>query len=162
MFTTVARSIDLFAFAYAFGATAWFFFVQSPVLVKRMGRDRFVPLQMSLVAPLFQSVSVVLVVMLGAALAHNAQWGTLPVLSAVLALFGAVLNAAVVIPRALRAGGKSMQEQLGADDQQSVSRFASEGGGEASAFWHRAVVLLVVVMLAGLLSHAVSLVAVQG
>lgn len=162
MLTTVARSVDVLMLAFAIGSTAWFFFVQSPVLVKRMGRDRFVPLQMSLAIVLFRSLSVTLAVMLGAALAHNADPLSMPVLTAALGLAGALVNAVFVVPRALKAGGKSMKEAFTDEDKKSVARFAADGGGEASRVLHRAVVFFVVVMLAGLLPHAVSLVSIPG
>lgn len=42
----IARLIDLLALAFVVGSTSWFFFVQSPGLLARMGREAFVPLQM--------------------------------------------------------------------------------------------------------------------
>ncbi len=161
MTSTIARTIDLLALAYVFGSTAWFFFVQAPVLVKRMGRDRFVPLQMSLALVLFRSLSVALLVMAGAALASTHAPGSTLVLTALVALAGAVINTVFVLPRALKTGGVSLKEVQSIDEQKSVGNFVSQGGGQASAFWHRVVVVFVVVMLAGAVPHAVALVSVD-
>ncbi|MDP1919052.1 MAG: DUF4149 domain-containing protein [Myxococcales bacterium] len=161
MTPTIARTIDLLALAYVFGSTAWFFFVQAPVLVKRMGRDRFVPLQMSLALVLFRSLSVALLVMAGASLASTHAPGSTLVLTALVALAGAVINTVFVLPRALKTGGVSLKEVQSIDEQKSVGNFVSQGGGEATAFWHRVVVFFVVVMLAGAVPHAVALVSVD-
>ncbi|MDP3231499.1 MAG: DUF4149 domain-containing protein [Myxococcales bacterium] len=161
MTSTIARTIDLLALAYVFGSTAWFFFVQAPVLVKRMGRDRFVPLQMSLALVLFRSLSVALLVMAGAALASTHAPGSTLVLTALVALAGAVINTVFVLPRALKTGGVSLKEVQSIDEQKSVGNFVSQGGGQASAFWHRVVVVFVLVMLGGLVPHAVLLVSVD-
>ena len=158
MLNTFIRSIEVLSLAYAFGATLWFFFVQSPVLVKQMGRDNFVPLQMSMVGPLFRSLSLVLAIMVVATLAQGFTLLSLPVLTAILALAGALINTVHIIPRALKQGGKSRKEELDAEAQKSVARFAADGGGKASRLYHRLVVIFVVVMFAGLIPHAVLLV----
>lgn len=161
MTSTIARTIDLLSLAFVFGSTAWFFFVQSPVLVKRMGRDRFLPLQMSLALVLFRSLSVALLVMAGAALASTHAPGSTLVLTALVALAGAVINTVFILPRALKTGGVSLKEVQSNDEQKSVGNFVSQGGGQASAFWHRVVVVFVIVMLGGLVPHAVVLVSVD-
>ncbi|MDQ3264385.1 MAG: DUF4149 domain-containing protein [Myxococcota bacterium] len=161
MITTIARIIDLLALAYALGSTAWFFFVQAPVLVKRMGRDRVVPLLMSLAPVLFRSLSVALLVMAGAALVSTHAATSTLVLTALIALVGAVVNSAVVLPRALKTGGPSLKEGQTVEDQRSLGNFVSQGAGQASQFWHRAVVVFVLVMVGGLVPHAVALVSVE-
>ena len=158
MLNLIFRTADILTLAYAFGATLWFFFVQSPVLVRRMGRDNFVPLQMSMVGPLFKSLSLSLLVMTAATLAQGFVFFSAPVLTALIALAGALINTIHIIPRALKQGGKSRKEELDVEAQKSVTRFASEGGGKASQFWHRLVVLFVLIMFAGLIPHAVWLV----
>lgn len=155
--TTVARSVDLLALAFAFGSTAWFFVIQSAVLVKRMGRDRFMPLQMSLAQVLFKSLTVALLVMLGAAMISTGDLLSMPVLTATVAFMGAAINNFFVLPRALKTGAKSLKEEQPVEEQRSVANFVSQGGGQASRFWHRAVVFFVLVMFAGLLPHAASL-----
>ncbi len=67
----IARTIDFFALAFVFGATAWFFFVQSPVLLKKLGREQFVPIQMRLTVVLFRTLIVFLFIMFGASSVHS-------------------------------------------------------------------------------------------
>ncbi len=160
MLTTFARTVDLLALAFVFGSTVWFFFVQSPVLVKRMGRDRFVPLQMSLAQVLFRAITVASVFIVVGALVSGDPFG-MPVVTGVLGLAGAAVNAFLVLPRALKTGGKSLKEEQTLEEQRAIGNFISQGAGEASRFWHRAVVFFVVVMLAGLVPHAVLLVRVH-
>ncbi len=159
MLNNIIRTINFLTLAYVFGSTVWFLFIQSPALVKRIGRDRFVPLQMSLVGVLFRSLTAALLVMTVAALVLEQNVLSGPVLSAATALGGALINHFFVVPRALKHGGRSLREEVTVDEQKSVSRFASEGGGEATRFWHRVLVLFVVVTLAGVVLHAVYLVA---
>ncbi|MHC4839473.1 MAG: DUF4149 domain-containing protein, partial [Planctomycetota bacterium] len=144
----IARYVDLFTSAFAFGAVVWFFFIQSPFLFKRMGRKKFVPLQMALVKILFKSLTVAIALMLTASLIQNPVVPSLHVCSAFAALVGVGLNTFLVIPRALKAGAKSMRVQDG--DENDMAAFASEGGGESTALWHRLVVGCVVIMLGGL------------
>jgi hypothetical protein len=158
MLNSFIRTVDVLALAYAFGATIWFFFVQSPVLVNRMGRDNFVPLQMSMVGPLFKSLSLVLLIMLGVTFTQGLALLSFPVLTAGLAFASALISTVFIIPQALKHGGKSRKEELGPEEQKSVTRFAVDGGGKASRLWHRMVVLFVVIMFAGLIPHAVWLV----
>lgn len=153
--TELARVVDLLALSFALGATLWFFFVQSPVLFKRMGRARFVPLQMSLVKVLFRTMTVAIAIMLGASVLHHGEVPSLAVCSAVAALGGVAMNSFIVVPRALKAGAVSMRE--GEGDESGVAAFASYGGGKATQFWHRMIVLFVLVMLGGLLPHAYSI-----
>jgi hypothetical protein len=155
---TLARAVDLLALAFAFGSTVWFFFIQSPVMVKRMGRDRFVPLQMSMALVLFRSPSVAAVVMAGASFAVTHSPSSTLVLTALLALAGAVINSVLVLPRALKTAGASLAEVQSVEAQSSIGNFVSQGAGQASGFWHRLVVLFVVVMVGGLVPHAVTLV----
>ena len=157
MLTTVARVVDLLALSFAFGSTVWFFFIQAPVLVRLLGRDRLVPLLMSLSVVLFRSLTVASVLMVAAAIAAGSPVLSAPVLTAALGFAGAAMNSFVVLPRALRTGGKSLKEAQTLDEQKSVGNFVSQGAGEASRFWHRAVVLFVVVMMVGLVPHAVLL-----
>ncbi|MCB9893408.1 MAG: DUF4149 domain-containing protein [Planctomycetes bacterium] len=150
----VARTVDLLALAFALGATLWFFFVQSPLLFKQMGRAKFVPLQMRLTKVLFRSLSVAVALMSAATVFHHAAVPSMPVCSAVAGLVGVLVNSFVVIPRALKAGAASMQDGHSCGGECAMTAFASEGGGNTTRFWHRMVVALVVVMLGGLLPHA--------
>lgn len=145
----LAAVVDEFAFALVLGSLGWFFFVQTPVLMKRMGRDRFVPLQLSLVGPLFRTVlGVATVGLVAAVLSTTAQ---LALGSAAAAWVLSVLLLLVVVPRAVRAGGASLSESLAPEQQQALGRFTVDGGGDATKGWHRVLGLstIAVVVLSG-------------
>jgi len=150
--TPGARAVELFAMATVFGATVWFFFIQSPVLMKHLGREAFVPLQMRLTVVLFQSLEALLFAMVGAALLTNDK--TSPaVLSACVALLGGLINKYAIVPLALQAGGRTLKDIKDKDHEGSTAGFASEGGGSKTKTLHRTVVLFVVIMLAGTVWH---------
>ncbi len=152
----IVQTIDLFALAFVFGATTWFFFVQSPVLLKRLGREAFVPVQMQLTFVLFRALSVSLLIMLSASVVHS-PFNSVNSLSAGIALAAGLINQYIVVPRALKAGGQSRREIKGKDSEGSTAGFASEGAGVRTQWLHRLVVLFVVLMLGGAFVHGVSL-----
>lgn len=152
----IARTLDLFAMAFVFGATAWFFFVQSPVLLKMLGRDKFVPIQMRLTGVLFSLLTVLLLLMLAAALGHSPlDSGT--TLTAAIALVAGVINKFVVVPRALKAGGQNRTDIKGKDAEASTTTFASEGVGHQTQALHRLVVSFVVIMVVAVVAHGIRL-----
>jgi hypothetical protein len=152
----IAQVIDLFAMSFVLGATAWFFFVQSPVLLKKLGREKFVPLQMRLTVVLFKVLTAALLIMLGATALANPIAAPITIAAGV-ALLGGLINQFVVVPRALRAGGQSRKDIKGKDHEGSTPSFASEGAGNKTKWMHRLVVLFVVVMLGGIFTHGVAL-----
>jgi hypothetical protein len=152
----IARAIDLFALAFVFGATTWFFFVQSPVLLKKLGREQFVPIQMRLTVVLFRALNILLLVMLGAAAGHS-SFGSATTLAAGIALVAGLVNQFVVLPRALKAGGQSRMDIKGKDSEGSTASFASKGVGDRTQWLHRLVVLFVVIMLVGVVVHGIRL-----
>lgn len=148
-----ALIVDMLAVSFVLGATIWFFFIQAPVLLKRMGRERFVPLQMRLAVVYFNVVAVaVTAVTAGAAVRARTPWDW-SLLAAAFALLAVCINKFIVLPRALRAGGQSLKQHQGSD-KSTVADFASEGAGPSTALLHRLVVLFVVLMVAGLLAHS--------
>ncbi len=139
-------TLELALAGFLIGSNAWFFFLQSPALISAMGRDKFVPIQMRLTKLLFRSQSV------AAVLLFILAWlisDTLATLGAGLAALAAVIAHFYVIPRALRAGGKGRAETMAEVGDKSVAKFASEGSGPSAAFWHRTVVVFVVLILGG-------------
>lgn len=153
---SIAQVLDLFAMSFAVGATAWFFFVQSPVLLSKMGREKFVPLQMRLTVVLFRALVIALGIVVGTSLLHSSLMSAVTI-SAGVGLLGALVNQWVVVPRALRAGGQTRKDIAGLDHEGSTTKFASEGAGSKTKLMHRLVVLFVVVMLGGLFTHGVAL-----
>lgn len=161
MLNQVALVIDILITAFVFGATVWFFFVQSPALLKWLGKEKFIPIQMRVTSVFFKTLSIVVPMMFAMTLVHGRDQLWTHILTAGVAMFGALVNALVVIPRALKAGGKAMRGlRDGEKADESVTGFASDGAGNTTSFWHRLVVLFVVVMMVGLVSHGVVIVRV--
>jgi hypothetical protein len=158
MLNNIARVVDLLALSLVLGTTVWFFFVQAPVLIKRMGSERFVPLQMRMTILFFNFLIVVVPVLLAASIARGGSLLATPVVGSAVALVAVLINTYAVVPRALKAGGHSRTEVHDEQASKSVARFASEGAGKPAKVWHRLVVVFVVVMLGGLLPHAFELV----
>ena len=140
--------IDLAVAGFLVGANVWFFFIQSPLLISIMGREKFVPIQMKLTKLLFQSLGVA-----GVALVFLAWFigGSQTLFGALFAAVSAVTAHYYVIPKALKAGGKGRVETMADGGDHSVAKFASEGSGPSAAFWHRTVVVFVVLILIGAL-----------
>lgn len=155
----VAKHVDLLASATILGATVWFFFVQSPVMLKRSGRESFVPLQMKLTVVLFKTLQTLLLLATGAAAIHS-PLGSAVVLTAGVGLLSGLINRHVIVPRALKAGGRSRKDIKGKDEHGSTVNFASQGAGEKTKTLHRLVVLFVAVMLGGIGAHLVTLVSI--
>ncbi len=152
----IAKITDLFAMAFVFGATAWFFFVQSPVLLKKLGREQFVPIQMRLTVALFKTLIVFLLLMFASSMIHS-SFGSSTTLAAGVALVGGLINQFVILPRAFKAGGQGRKDIKGKDSEGSTAGFASEGVGSQTKIFHRLVVLFVVVMLGGIVAHGIEL-----
>jgi uncharacterized integral membrane protein len=151
----IALVLDILFSSFAFGATIWFFFVQSPALLKWMGKEKFIPIQMRMTKVLFKALSVAVPLAFAMSMVHSRHVFWLHVVTLGAAMFGALFNAFVVVPRALKAGGKALKDVRSGEEEasDSVADFASVGGGEASKTWHRLVVVFVVVMLGGLFGH---------
>ncbi len=152
MFDHPLELLDLLIVSLVVGATVWFFFIQSPALIRSMGRDRFVPLQMRLTKLLFAVLMYATLAVLGLSLVLAPALG--PVLAgAAVAALAAAFSHLYVIPRALRAGGKGRVEARKAGDDGSVASFAVEGSGPSARFWHQMVVAFVVVILGAMVVH---------
>jgi energy-converting hydrogenase Eha subunit A len=145
--------LDVVLSGSVIGATAWFFFVQSPVLIKMMGRDRFTPIQMRLTKILFQTLTIATALIVVLSFLGGGGVTSLSFLGAVVGLLGAAINKYLIVPRALIAGGKGRMEEKDKADDKSVQSFAVEGAGPAAKTMHQTVVLFVVVMLGGLAVH---------
>ena len=156
--TSSIRFIDYLAVALSLGAIVWFFFVQSPLLIRRIGSYDFVPLQMRMTRVLFRYLSVLSIIVVVAVVAAGNELTGVPMVSSVVAAIATLTNALFVVPRALRAGGHTRSEERTEEENRSVARFASEGGGEASRLGHRLVVVFVLIQAAGLITRATHLV----
>jgi hypothetical protein len=147
----LAQAVDSLATAFVLGATVWFFFIQSPTLLAHLGREKFVPIQMRLAVILFRALVVATLLSCAAGLVGGGSLST--TLTAAVALLGAAINHFVVVPRALRAGGRSRPEIKGRDAEASTTSFAVQGVGDRTQVMHQLVVAFVVMMLGGVVSH---------
>jgi hypothetical protein len=147
---------DLLLSSFALGATVWFFFVQTPVLIRTMGRDKFVPIMMRLTRVHFKVLSLVLFIVLLLAILHGGLTNNFSLIGAVVALIGAATNHFFVVPRALRAGGRGRMDAKDPADDKSIGTFAAEGSGPSAKFWHRTVIAFVAVILIGLVPHIIA------
>jgi hypothetical protein len=140
---------ELALLAFGLGGTAWFFIVQTPALLRGMGMARFLPLQIRLVKIFAPAMAVVSLGVLALAAARGGlDAGLLP---AGIAAVAAVLNATLIVPRAVRAGGQAIRAvHKGEGGDGSIGGFVSEGGGQPTKVWHRLVVVAVLAMCVGL------------
>lgn len=137
--------------AFGIGATVWFFFVQTPALLKGMGMERFLPLQIRLVRVYAPVLAVASALVLAAATARVGIDASL--WAAALAAGAALLNAWVVVPRAVRAGGQAIREvRTTGESTDDLGSFASTGGGTPTKVWHRLVVVMVLLMTTGMVA----------
>ncbi len=142
--------IDLAIAGFLVGANVWFFFIQSPLLITIMGREKFVPIQMKLTKLLFKSLSIAAVLLVSLAWFSG---GAVAILGAVFSAVSALIAHFYVIPQALKAGGKGRAETVAKGGDHSVAKFASEGSGPSASFWHRTVVVFVVLIIIGALAN---------
>jgi len=136
--------------------TVWFFFVQSPFLFNRLGREKFVPIMMQIMQ-LYFKFTVVLNGAVAAISTLRSEGGPLKEsqnVAACAALAAVLINLLVVVPRALAAGRRSMRERKGTDNSSSVKDFAIEGGSKTETkTMHQTVVVFVLVDVAALVAH---------
>jgi hypothetical protein len=73
--------------------------------------------------------------------------------SAVVGAIAGFINKTFVVPNALKAGAASVAERRGKDSEGSMEKFAVEGGGKGTKFWHQTVVAFVLLMTVGATLH---------
>ena len=143
---------------FVIGSTSWFFFIQSPALLRFMGREKFVPVQMFLTRRLFDALLIAGVVAAGATFAEAGTALDAPQKAALAALLSTAINRFVIVPRALEAGRASTAERRGKDSEVTMGKAIADGGGSGTRFWHRTVVVFVVAMVLGSTAHLATLV----
>ena len=134
MLQDTTHLLDLFLSSFVFGSTLWFFFVQSPALIKWMGRDKFVPIQMRLTKVLFRTLTIALAASMIMTMLHAGVTASHALISIMIAFISVAINNFYVIPRALKAGGKGRVEEKDQSDDKSFGKFASEGSGHLQSF----------------------------
>lgn len=152
---------DLLLTGFTIGVTAWHFFLQSPLMFKTMGKEKFVPIMMQLTRlwnkTMFVSSSSVLLASLLLVRQQEQTFVSLNVYLVGLGWLAMAINRFVVVPRALRAGAQSVSERKG-DNNRDVKEFAVSGGGKTSTKnLHQTVVVFVLIMVVALLAHSFDL-----
>lgn len=152
MTSILPRMLDLLLMSFVLGATAWFFFIQSPALIRLLGRPQFVALQMRMIRIYFMSIVPALY------LSAVASWFIAGVAShlfmtSLMAALAASVNAWVILPRALRAGKESQRASMEKGATLPMASFASEGARQETKVFHRLIVLIVGIMLVLVLGH---------
>eukprot|EP00581_Thalassiosira_minuscula_P019681 CAMPEP_0183728290 /NCGR_PEP_ID=MMETSP0737-20130205/27663_1 /TAXON_ID=385413 /ORGANISM="Thalassiosira miniscula, Strain CCMP1093" /LENGTH=168 /DNA_ID=CAMNT_0025960183 /DNA_START=135 /DNA_END=641 /DNA_ORIENTATION=- len=157
---------QLFA-GFTISITIWHFFLQAPTLMKLLGKEKFVPLMMQLtrlwVKTVFVSSSALLITAMW--LSYNYQAIIVPTMKfhwVGIGWLSIFINRYVIVPRALKAGARSVQQRKGDGSKDFIQDFVVEGGGknETKAL-HQTVVLFVLIMVGSFFGHLVDLAAVM-
>ena len=125
-------------------------------LLPAVGREKFVPIQMKITGWYFFYIQIPLftIVMIAMVLQHNYNdKGIWMFATAIVGAVAGFINKTFIVPNALLAGAASVAERRGKDAEGSVSKFAVEGGGKGTKFWHQAVVAFVLLMTVGIVLH---------
>ena len=144
--------LDLSLSAGILFITVWFFFLQSPFLFNRLGRQRFVPIMMQITQLYFKVITMLNVAVFALSFVRvqlHAQ-----TVAAGFALFATLINHFIIVPKALQAGRSSMKERVDNDDTSKVKDFVIDGGAKHSTkVWHQTVVAFVFAMVGGHVLH---------
>lgn len=154
---TLLLSLDLLLTGFVTGTTVWFFFIQSPHLFQRMGREKFVPIMMGLTKLSMTTIFVCVVcVSLTAAANYQQSGNSAQLLWALAALVATSINHFFVVRAALQAGAESQAERKG-DNSRDVKDFAVQGGSKTQTkTLHQSVVAFVLLMTGASVGHLVS------
>lgn len=150
------RIIDFFFVTFIIGTTTWFFFLQSPLLLRKMKREKFVQIQMMLTKFLFKVLTISLFIVLMLNIMHT-PFISISSISIIISFLAVLINFLIIVPKAIKAGGQSFKEIRGQDNNGTISNFASKGVSNHTKILHRTVVIFVVIMLVGTAIHGISL-----
>uniref|UniRef100_A0A7S2A123 TMEM205-like domain-containing protein n=2 Tax=Ditylum brightwellii TaxID=49249 RepID=A0A7S2A123_9STRA len=155
MGNSIIRTVDILANCMIVGVPVWVFFLQSPLLFQFMGRDKFLSPMMRLTnlmfrwtLPICAAVSVLCSLILRDTATTS---GDIELYSSLVSFVSVVINAVVVVPKALQAGKRATRT---ANNSQSATDFAVDGGHQTDTrTLHQTVVVFVVFMLGGAVTH---------
>lgn len=154
--------LELFLAEFVISASVYFFFLQSPILFGFMGRDKFVPIMMHMTKHCF-FFYIPIASFIAALLSlfnNNNNFSNIRCMSALASMIFANINTFVIVPQALKAGAATFGNRKG-DNTKSAADFVSTGGAkQGTKFWHRTVVLFVLLMVGSSVIHTSQLVAV--
>lgn len=147
--------LDTLSAALLIGATVWFFGLQSPFLLRLMGRDSFIPIQMQLTRR-FLTFAVCTAAAMSVAAFSRTDLSLHTKTVAWIALASSLATRFLILPRAFQAAGKARRE--GAAPNPSATSFVSDGAGRSARLMHRVVVGFVALMLLSTIGHVMHLV----
>jgi hypothetical protein len=156
---TIFLAADFLLTGFTVGVTVWHFFLQSPLMFKLMGKETFVPLMMQLtrlwVQTMFVSSTALLLISLVLSLQQEVPLNLYLVGIGWLAM---TVNRFVFVPKALKAGARSIHQRKG-DHTKDLQEFYVNGGGKTETkVLHQTVVVVVLIMAGAFLTHMVNLV----
>jgi hypothetical protein len=141
--------LDLAVSAGIIFITVWFFFVQSPFLFQRLGRQKFVPIMMQITQLYFKTIILLNIAVFSLSFVQQGE-----TTAAAVALVATSVNHFVIVPKALAKGRKSMKERVNTDNSSNVKDFVIEGGSTTETkTMHQMVVLFVLVDVGALVAH---------
>mmetsp|Transcript_18073 Transcript_18073/g.23327 ORF Transcript_18073/g.23327 Transcript_18073/m.23327 type:complete len:163 (-) Transcript_18073:315-803(-) len=149
----ILRTVTILADGMLIGVPVWVFFIQSPLLFKFMGRDRFISPMMRLTSTMFRwTLPVCASVSLGLSFTLSFSKSTTPIIGSSVVCFSALLiNSIIIVPRALAAGKQATRT---VDRTQKVTDFAVDGGHKSDTrTLHQTVVLFVTIHLVAAICH---------
>ena len=149
--TTLLTTLDLITNSVVIGAPVWIFFFQGPLLFTYMGRDKFIHPMMKLTSllfrwtlPTFSTISLLCCILSAEKIYDNNNEGMLSSKSIIfggLSLCMILLNSIIVVPKALKAGLRSVKS---ADKSTNVKDFAIDGASTSNTKTsHQTVTILV-------------------
>jgi hypothetical protein len=141
---------------FTVGVTIYHYFIQSPTLMKFMGKEKFTPLMMALTRlwakVMFVSSTANLLTSL-----YLSSKGFMNIHMVAIGWLAMALNRFLVVPAALKAGARSTRELKG-DNSMDLNEFAVIGGGKAlTKSLHQTVVVFVLIMVGAFIGHLVDL-----
>lgn len=156
--STLLLTLDQLLIGFTCGVTIWHFFIQAPFLLQLMGKEKFVPIMMKITRLWIQTifVSSTLATILSTSLFYISSNNENAFQLLILPICGWVavaIKKCTVVPKALKAGARSVQQRKG-DSSSDIKDFAIDGGGKSETkAMHQTVVLFVVLMMGSFLTH---------
>jgi hypothetical protein len=151
---SLLRTINILSNSLVIAIPVWVFFLQSPLLVQFMGRDRFIPPMMRITKLMFHwtlPIAATVAAISSYLLGNTDIINSIEFISSAISLLSVLINSIIVVPHALDAGKRSTRT---ADKSKSVTKFAVDGASKSDTkTLHQTVVLFVVIMLAASITH---------
>lgn len=150
--SSFCRTIDVLANCVIIGVPVWVFFLQSPLLFQFMGRDRFLSPMMQITKLMFRwTLPICAAVSVLCSLGLEGHADTASYLTSALSLVSVMINATIIVPKALMAGKRATRT---AYNTQNVSAFAVDGGHKSETrTLHQTVLVFVVISLLASVAH---------